>query len=276
MSNSPSPVLAPPEPAKSQVQDQPLSIAGRTLRSRLFMGTAKYPSFDVLRQCLEVSGCEVVTVAIRRVNLRGDNKQSIWDAIDKTRHLILPNTAGCYTPEEALRVARMGKAAGMTDWVKLEVLADPDTLLPNPVATLEACKMLVKEGFVVLAYTSDDPVVAKQLEEAGAAAVMPLGAPIGTGQGILNPNNIRIILDRARVPIIVDAGVGTASDVTVAMELGADGVLLNSAVAMARHPVQMAEAMGHALTAGRLAHLAGRIPKRLYGAASSPAEGVVR
>ena len=240
------------------------------------MGTAKYPSPAVLAESLAISGCEAVTVAVRRVSLEDPASGGVLEAIDRSQYLLIPNTAGCYTPDEAVRVARLGRAGAGTDWVKLEVLADPDTLLPDPTGTLEACRTLAKEGFVVLAYTSDDPVIAKRLEEAGAAAVMPLGAPIGTGQGILNPNNLRIILDRARVPIIVDAGVGTASDAAIAMELGADGVLLNTAVSQARDPIAMASAMGKAVEAGRLAHLAGRIPKRLYGAASSPATGIVR
>jgi thiazole synthase len=215
----------------------------------------------------------VVTVAVRRVDLSGKSGKTILDFIDRKKYRILPNTAGCFTAEDAVRVARLSREVLSTEWVKLEVLGDQQTLLPDPVGTLAACEQLTKEGFQVLAYTSDDPIVAKRLESAGARAVMPAGSPIGSGQGILNPVNIRIILERAGVPIIVDAGVGTASDVTLAFELGAEGVLLNTGIALARDPVRMARAMKAAAEAGREAFLAGRIPRKLYASASSPLEG---
>jgi thiazole synthase len=226
-----------------------------------------------MRDALEASGTQVVTVAVRRVNLSDRSQESLLAYIDRKRYTILPNTAGCFTAEDALRYARLGREALGLDWVKLEVLSDPETLLPEPLQTLEALKVLVKEGFCVLAYTSDDPVMAKRLEEAGATSVMPLGSPIGSGQGILNSQNIRLIIERARVPIIVDAGVGTASDTAVAMELGAAGVLLNTGVAKARDPVKMALAMKYATEAGRLAYLAGRMERRTMGAPSSPTTG---
>jgi thiazole synthase len=256
-----------------QTADDSLALGSYTFRSRLFVGTGKYSSFELMQQALLESGCEVVTVAVRREKLYDTQQRSILDFLDTNRYKLLPNTAGCFSAEDAIRVARLGRELLELDWVKLEVLADKKTLLPDPVETLEAARQLIKEGFTVLAYTNDDPVLAKKLEEAGATAVMPLGAPIGSGQGILNPNNIRIILEQARVPIIVDAGVGTASDVTIAMELGADGVLLNTGIAMAQDPVKMAKGMKHAIEAGRLAYLAGRIPKKLYASASSPMEG---
>lgn len=252
-----------------------LRIGKHEFKSRLIVGTGKYASFQQTREALEASGCDCVTVAVRRVNLDDKSKESLLDYIDTDRYKILPNTAGCFTAEDAVRVAKLGKAAGFGDLVKLEVLGDEKTLLPDPLGTLDAAKELVKEGFTVLAYTSDDPIMARKLEEVGVAAVMPAGAPIGSGQGILNKNNIRIILENAKVPIIVDAGVGTASDVAVAMELGADGVLLNTGIAGAKDPVMMAKAMRHAIQAGRLAYKAGRIQKRLYAKASSPTEGIV-
>jgi thiazole synthase len=249
-----------------------LHLAGRTFRSRLFVGTGKYATLELMAEALEASGCEVVTVALRRVNLNAPKgEKTLMDYIDPTRYTILPNTAACYTKEDAIKIALLGRELGLGDWVKLEVLGDERTLLPDPIATLEATQTLVKEGFKVLAYTSDDPIVARKLEEAGATAVMPLGSPIGSGQGILNRNNIRIILEKASVPIIVDAGVGTASDVTIAMELGAEGVLLNTGIAGAKDPVRMAHAMRYAIEAGRHAFLAGRIPRKLYATASSPA-----
>jgi len=242
--------------------------------SRLFIGTGKYPSMDLMKEALDASGAEVVTVAIRRVNF--DNKEeNILNFIDQKKYTILPNTAGCYTVDDALRIARMAKELGLPKWVKLEVMGDEKTLMPDNEGTLEAAKILVKEGFAVLAYTNDDIVSCMKLEKAGAASVMPLGAPIGSGQGILNPNNIKIILENAKVPIIVDAGVGTASDVTIAMELGAEGVLLNTGVALAKDPVKMARAMKLGVEAGRDAFLAGRIPKKLYASASSPKEGKI-
>lgn len=252
-------------------QDDLLKIGDRTPRSRLFVGTGKYATFDLMAQALEASGCEVVTVALRRVNFNAPKgEKTMLDYIDPDRYTILPNTAGCYCKEDAIKVAHVARELGIGDWVKLEVLGDKKTLLPDPVETLEATGILVKEGFTVLAYTSDDPVLAKRLEDAGATSVMPLGSPIGSGQGILNRTNIRLILENASVPIIVDAGVGTASDVAIAMELGADGVLLNTGIAGAKDPVKMAHAMRQAIEAGRQAYLAGRIPKKLYATASSP------
>jgi thiazole synthase len=250
-----------------------LKLGPYTFTSRLFVGTGKYDTFPLMRQALEAAGCQVVTVAVRRVNLADKSQESLLAYIDRKRYTILPNTAGCFTAEDALRYARLGREALGVDWVKLEVLSDPETLLPEPLQTLEALKVLVKEGFHVLAYTSDDPVMAKRLEEAGATSVMPLGSPIGSGQGILNPQNIRLIIERAKVPIIVDAGVGTASDTAVAMELGAEGVLLNTGIAKARDPVKMALAMKHATEAGRLAYLSGRMERRVMGAPSSPVAG---
>lgn len=269
----------------------PLTIAGFELRSRLFVGTGKYlrngePDYELMRAALDASGCEVVTVAVRRERLIDRQGRSLLDFLDLRRYTILPNTAGCFTAEDAVRSARLGRELleGMDNrgasWVKLEVLSDRKTLLPDPFGTLAALETLVREGFAVLAYANDDPVLARRLKSAGAASVMPLGSPIGSGQGILNPNNIRIILEELKeddpnYPVIVDAGVGTASDVTVAMELGADGVLLNTGIASAGDPVAMAHAMRHALEAGYLAARAGRIPRRLYACASSPMDGVI-
>lgn len=253
----------------------PLVIADRTLRSRLIVGTGKYSSHAVMADAHTASGTEMVTVAVRRVSLTDRSQESLLDHIDQSRIFLLPNTAGCYTCDEAIRTARLGREVGLSNWVKLEVIGDERTLFPDNVALLEATRVLVQEGFVVLPYTNDDPVVCRKLEEAGAAAVMPLGAPIGSGLGIQNPNNIRIIKEQARVPVIVDAGVGTASDAAIAMELGADGVLMNTAIALAQDPVAMATAMKLAVEAGRLAFLAGRIPRRPYASASSPAEGMI-
>jgi thiazole synthase len=255
--------------------DSPFIIAGRTFTSRLIVGTGKYPSLPVMAQAHAASGADVVTVAVRRVNLSDRSQESLLDYIDPDRMFILPNTAGCYTADEAVRTARLGREAGLSNWVKLEVIGDERTLFPDNEALIEATRVLVREGFVVLPYTNDDPIACRKLEEAGAAAVMPLGAPIGSGLGIQNVNNIQIIRERAGVPVIVDAGVGTASDASLAMELGADGVLMNTAIAGARDPVAMAEAMKHAVIAGRLAWLAGRIPRRMYATASSPVEGLV-
>ena len=246
-----------------------------TLRSRLFVGTGKYSSLEVMRAALEASGCQVVTVAVRRVEIGQKDAARILDFIDHKRYIILPNTAGCFSAEDAIRSARLAREGLGVDWVKLEVLADKKTLLPDPVGTLDATKTLVKEGFQVLCYTSDDPVMAKRIEDAGATSVMPAGSPIGSGQGILNPNNIRIILETVKCPVIVDAGVGTASDVCHAMELGADGVLLNTGVAHAQDPVAMARAMGQACEAGYLAARSGRIAKKLYATASSPWDGLI-
>jgi thiazole synthase len=252
-----------------------LTIADKTFRSRLIVGTGKYPSNTVMAEAHRASGAEMVTVAVRRVNLTDRSKESLLDHIDRERIFILPNTAGCYTADEAIRTARLGREVGLSNWVKLEVIGDEKTLFPDNIALLEATRVLVREGFVVLPYTNDDPVVCRLLEEAGAAAVMPLGAPIGSGLGIQNTNNIRIIKEQSRVPVIVDAGVGTASDATIAMELGADGVLMNTAIALARDPVAMAEAMKLAVEAGRLAYGAGRIPRRSYASASSPTDGMI-
>ncbi len=254
-----------------------LVIAGRAFRSRLIVGTGKYRSLPEMVRAHEASGAEMVTVAVRRVNLTDRTKESLLDYIDRTKFFILPNTAGCYTAEEAIRTARLAREGGLSEWVKLEVIGDQQTLFPDTEELVAATKILVKEGFVVLPYTNDDLIVARKLIDAGAAAVMPLGAPIGSGMGIQNEANIRILRERVtEVPLIVDAGVGTASDATVAMELGADGVLMNTAIAKAQDPVLMAEAMCAAIEAGRKAYLAGRIPKRLYASASSPLAGVVR
>ena len=252
-----------------------LIIAGKAFRSRLIVGTGKYPSNAVMVQAHDASGAEMVTVAVRRVNIADRSKESLLDYIDTSRYFVLPNTAGCYTADDAVRTARLGREAGLSNWVKLEVIGDERTLFPDNEALLVATRQLVKEGFIVLPYTNDDPVTCRKLEEAGASAVMPLGAPIGSGLGIQNPNNIRIIREAAGVPVIVDAGVGTASDATIAMELGADGVLMNTGIAGAQDPVAMAEAMKLAVRAGRLAYLAGRIPSKMYASASSPVEGVI-
>ncbi|MDO8794614.1 MAG: thiazole synthase [Vicinamibacterales bacterium] len=255
--------------------DSPLTIAGRTFGSRLIVGTGKYPSHEVMRQAHRASGADMVTVAVRRVNISDRTQESLLDYIDPAAIFLLPNTAGCYTVEDAVRTARLGREAGLSHWVKLEVIGDERTLFPDNEALIEATRILVKEGFVVLPYTNDDPIACRKLEEAGASAVMPLGAPIGSGLGVQNPNNIRIIREFSKVPVIVDAGVGTASDAAFAMELGADGVLMNTAIAGARDPVAMAEAMRHAVLSGRLAYLAGRIPRKMYATASSPVEGMV-
>ena len=257
------------------MHQDPLVIAGRSFSSRLIVGTGKYASHPVMMAAHEASGAEIVTVAVRRVNLGGSSSESLLDYIDTTRYTLLPNTAGCYNAADAIRTARLGREAGLSNWVKLEVIGDERTLFPDNEALIEATRALVKEGFVVLPYTNDDPVVCRKLEDAGAAAVMPLGAPIGSGLGIQNPNNIRIIREFARVPLIVDAGVGTASDATIAMELGADGVLMNTAIAGAADPVAMAEAMRLAVRSGRLAYLSGRIPRKMYANASSPVEGLI-
>jgi thiazole synthase len=257
------------------IADAPFTIAGRTFKSRLIVGTGKYASHAVMAQAHAASGADMVTVAVRRVNISDRSRESLLDYIDTSRMFILPNTAGCYSTDEAVRTAMLGREAGLSNWVKLEVIGDERTLFPDNEALVEATRILVREGFVVLPYTSDDPIVCRKLEDAGAAAVMPLGAPIGSGLGIQNVNNIRIIREFSRVPVIVDAGVGTASDSTIAMELGADGVLMNTAIAGAQFPVQMAGAMKHAVLAGRQAFLAGRIPKKMYATASSPVEGMV-
>jgi thiazole synthase len=259
----------------SKVMSDLLVIADRTFGSRLIIGTGKYASFAVMTQAHDASGADMVTVAVRRVNISDRSKESLLDYIDTTKYVLLPNTAGCYTADEAIRTARLGREAGLSNWVKLEVIGDERTLFPDNEALLEATRVLVRDGFVVLPYTNDDPIVCRKLEDAGAAAVMPLAAPIGSGLGVQNANNIRIIREQARVPVIVDAGVGTASDAAIAMELGADGVLMNTAIAGAQDPVAMARAMRLAVEAGRLAYLAGRIPKKMYAAASSPVEGMI-
>src|SRR6188768_69809 len=256
------------------------TIAGKTFTSRLIVGTGKYASPSLMVRAHEASGAEMITVAVRRVNIspraqRGPNEESLLDYIDTSKYVLLPNTAGCYTADEAIRTARLGREAGLSDWVKLEVIGDERTLFPDNEELLIATRALVKEGFIVLPYTNDDPIICRKLEDAGAAAVMPLGAPIGSGLGIQNPNNIRIIKEQARVPVIVDAGVGTASDATFAMELGADAVLMNTAIALAQDPVAMARAMKLGIEAGRLAFRAGRIPRKSYASASSPVEGLI-
>ncbi len=267
-------------------QDSPLRVGGHLLRSRLIVGTGRYDTMEQMRDSLEASGADCVTVAVRRERLYDRSGQNILDFLDLDRYTLLPNTAGCYTAADAIRAAKLGReilralANPGADWVKLEVLGDSRTLLPDPVETIAACRELAADGFHVLCYTSDCPVTARRLKAAGAASVMPAGSPIGSGQGLLNPNNLRIILEYLKeddpdYPVIVDAGVGTASDVSEAFELGADGVLLNTAIAHARDPVRMARAMKYAAIAGREASLAGRIPKRLYGTASSPTEGVI-
>jgi thiazole synthase len=252
----------------------PLVIGGRKFGSRLLIGTGKYRTLEEGREAIRLSGAEIVTVALRRVDLT-PGKPNVLDTIDRSRHTLLPNTAGCYTAEEAVRTCRLARELGIADMVKLEVIGDQRTLFPDGAATLEAAKVLVKEGFTVLPYCMDDPILARKLEDAGCAAVMPLAAPIGSGLGIRNPTNIRIILESAKVPIIVDAGVGTASDAAIALELGCDGVLMNTAVAGARDPLMMAEAMRDAVIAGRKAFRAGRIPRKLYATASSPVDGLI-
>jgi thiazole synthase len=255
------------------MNDTPLVLGGKEFESRLIVGTGKYPSFELMREAIEASGAQIVTVAVRRVSLPGKG-ESLLDYLDPARYTLLPNTAGCYTADEAVRTAYLAREAGLGEMVKLEVIGDSRTLFPDVQGLLEATKILAREGFTVLPYTNDDPVLAKKLEDSGAAAVMPLGAPIGSGLGIRNPYNIKIILETITVPVIVDAGVGTASDTVIAMELGCDGVLMNTAIAGAKDPVAMARAMKLAIEAGRLAFKAGRIPKKLYATASSPIEGI--
>jgi thiazole synthase len=252
-----------------------LNLAGTSYRSRLIVGTGKYKDFEQTKKAIELSGAEIVTVAVRRVNITDPNKENLLDYLDPQKYTILPNTAGCYTAEDAVRTCRLAREAGVGKMVKLEVIGDDQTLFPDIPATLEAAKILVKENFVVLPYITDDPITAKKLEDIGCAAVMPLAAPIGSGLGIRNPYNIRIILERATVPVIVDAGVGTASDAAVAMEMGCDGVLMNTAIASAKDPMLMAEAMRLGVEAGRKAFLAGRIPRKLYASASSPLDGIL-
>ncbi|MFN5945566.1 MAG: thiazole synthase [Phycisphaerae bacterium] len=278
---TPSSVASLADPA-----DKPLRVGTRTFHSRLFTGTGKYPSHESMRDALAASGCEVTTVAVRRERLYNEQGQSLLEFIDTKRLTILPNTAGCFSASDAIRVALLGRdileqlGNPGASWVKLEVLGDKKTLLPDPMGTVEATRELVKEGFEVLAYTSDDPIAALRIKEAGATSVMPAGSPIGSGQGVLNRNNILLCLELLKqgdptYPVIVDAGVGSASDVSIAMELGADGVLLNTAIAHAKNPILMAHAMRHAITAGRQSYLAGRIAKKLYATASSPWEGTI-
>jgi thiazole synthase len=250
-------------------------LGGANFRSRLIVGTGKYKDFAETRKAIEISGAEIVTVAVRRVNITDPHKENLLDYLDPKKYTILPNTAGCYNADDAVRTCRLAREAGVGKMVKLEVIGDDKTLFPDVPATLEAAKILVKEGFVVLPYITDDPITAKKLQELGCAAVMPLAAPIGSGLGIRNPYNIKIILEQATVPVIVDAGVGTASDAALAMELGCDGVLMNTAIAGAKDPLLMAEAMRQGVEAGRKAFLAGRIPKKLYATASSPIEGIL-
>lgn len=278
--------ITPSAPQPDAAVSDSFWLGKHVFRSRLIVGTGKYETFGVMREALELSGAECITVAVRRERLYDGEGRNILDFIDLERYTLLPNTAGCYNAKDAVRTARLGREILLglenpgADWVKLEVLGDSKTLLPDPLATLEATAQLAAEGFQVLCYTNDDPVMALRLKQAGATAVMPAGSPIGSGQGVLNPNNMRICLEYLKAddpgyPVIVDAGVGTASDVTVAMELGVDGVLLNTGIAHARDPLKMAQAMKSACEAGRLAYLAGRIPKRLYATASSPEDGVI-
>ena len=259
----------------SPVADEPLVLGDAVLESRLLVGTGKYASFELMERALEISGTRCVTVAIRRVNVDAKQGPSLLDHLDRSRYTILPNTAGCFDPKTAIRTAELSRELLGTKLVKLEVLGDSKTLLPDPVGTLEAAKELVRQGFDVLVYTSDDPRLGVRLAELGVKSVMPAGSPIGSGQGVLNPNAIRILLELVQLPVIVDAGVGTASDVAFAMELGAHGVLLNTGIACAREPLRMAAAMRDACSAGRQAFLAGRIPRKLYANASSPTEGVL-
>jgi thiazole synthase len=275
----------PAAPAETQPSES-LRLGSHTLHSRLIVGTGKYANYPLMAQSLEASGTDCITVAVRRERLIDAQGQNLLDHIDTRRYILLPNTAGCFTADDAVRVARLGREILLglenpgADWVKLEVLGDTKTLLPDPIATLQATERLVADGFQVLCYTTDDPMTARRLKQAGATSVMPAGSPIGSGQGILNPNNIRICLEYLKdgdpdYPVIVDAGVGTASDVTFAMELGVDGVLLNTGIAHAKDPLLMAQAMKAACNAGRLAYLAGRIPKKLYATASSPETGTI-
>ncbi|MGQ4809192.1 Thiazole synthase [Candidatus Entotheonellaceae bacterium PAL068K] len=256
------------------MQDDPFVLGGKEFRSRLIVGTGKYASMELMQQCHEASGADMITVAVRRMALP-DSDKTLLDFVDRDRFTILPNTAGCYDAEAAILTAKLAREAGLSDFVKLEVIGDEKTLFPDTEELLKATKVLVQEGFVVMPYTTDDPVLAKKLEDAGAAAVMPLGAPIGSGLGICNPYTIRLIMEAVSVPVIVDAGVGTASDAAVAMELGVDAVLMNTGIAGAQEPLAMAQAMRLAVDAGRLAYKAGRIPRKLYATASSPLEGII-
>lgn len=257
-----------------QKHKDPLVIGGKEFQSRLIVGTGKYPTLELMQQCHEASGADMVTVAVRRMELPGTSK-TLLDYMDRDRFTILPNTAGCYDADSAVLTARLAREAGLSDFIKLEVIGDQKTLFPDVEELLKATRTLAKEGFIVMPYTNDDPITAKKLEDAGAAVVMPLGAPIGSGLGICNPYNIRLIMEAVHVPVIVDAGVGTASDAAIAMELGVDGVLMNTGIAGAKDPLAMAHAMRLAVEAGRLAYKAGRIPRKLYATASSPLEGMI-
>jgi len=252
-----------------------LVIRGIEFKSRLWIGTGKYKNFAETVKAVEASGADVVTVSVRRVNITDRKSENLLDYIDPQKYKILPNTAGCYTVDDALRYSRLARESGVSDMIKLEVIGDERTLFPDTIGLLQATEILAKEGFIVFPYTNDDPIMARRLEDAGAAAVMPLGAPIGSGLGIRNPYNIKIILEASRVPVLVDAGVGTASDATIAMELGCDAVLINTAIAAAKDPIAMAAAMKHAVIAGRLAYKAGRMGRKLYATASSPLEGMI-
>lgn len=256
--------------------DDQLVIAGKTFRSRLMLGTGKYRNYDEMNAAFAASGAEIITVALRRLDLSDPNKKSLLDYIDWNRYTILPNTAGAKTVDDAVRTARLARAMGLSDWVKLEVIPDEKYLLPDPIGTLEAARILVEEGFTVLPYINNDPVLARRLEEVGTATVMPLASPIGSGQGLVNFEQIKIIIEQAQVPVVVDAGLGVPSDASFAMEIGADACLINTAVALAQKPALMAEAMKMGVEAGRKAYLAGRIPRKAYASASSPTEGVVR
>jgi thiazole synthase len=253
----------------------PLVIAGKEFRSRLIMGTGKFPDMDTMNRAYEAAGAEMITVALRRLNLDNPGEKTLLDYIDWSRYSILPNTAGARTADEAVRTAHLARAMGLSDWIKLEVIPDPKYLLPDPIGTLEAARTLVREGFVVLPYINDDPILARQLEEAGCATVMPLASPIGSGQGMVNFSQIQIIIEQANVPVIVDAGIGAPSDAALAMEIGSDACLVNTAIALAQDPPGMARAMAMGVAAGRLAYLSGRIPRKAYASASSPLEGVV-
>jgi thiazole synthase len=259
--------------ASSTTEDKPLILAGKAYQSRLIVGSGKYKDFPTTKRATEASGAEIITVAVRRVNITDPGKENLLDYIDPAKYTILPNTAGCYTARDAVRTLKLAREAGGWDLVKLEVLGDEKTLYPNVVETIKAAEELVADGFKVMVYTNDDPIVAKRLEEVGCVAVMPLGNPIGSGRGLANPFNIRVIVERADVPIVVDAGIGAPSDAAEAMELGADAVLVNTAIAEARDPERMARAMKLAVRAGRMAYLAGRMPKRAFASASSPTEG---
>jgi thiazole synthase len=257
------------------ITDKPFTLAGKTFRSRLIVGTGKYPSLPLMKACHEASGAEMVTVAVRRLDLKAQGEAALLNWIDTKRMALLPNTAGCYTADDAVRTCHLAAELGLSKWVKLEVLGDEKTLYPDVEETLKAARVLVKDGFTVLPYTTDDVITARKLADLGCAAVMPLAAPIGSGLGIRNPHNIRLIIDAVKVPVIVDAGVGTASDAAIAMELGCDGILMNTAIAQAKEPERMARAMKLAVEAGREAFLAGRIPMKAYASASSPLEGLV-